>query len=400
MTRRRVKITGIGPITPAGIGREAFASGIVESKSRIKRITEYDPAAGKFVAAQVEGFDLRDYFPDGQGLKLPRHTQFALSASKLAMIDAGIEIGEALALDPMIVVGAALMDFDLISRSIRETALKGPRRALGRMVHAPTGRIAGTLSATLFDGKARAMALQSACCSGLDSIGYAAEFIASGQSDFAICGGTEAPLFQHPMLELKLGGMAPDNDESPAEQCRPYDRWRTTGVIGEGACMMVLEPESSPRAGYGFVEGYAFGTDSVDAPGSGLKYALTKALANGRLRPSDVDHVNGWGPGHRQIDKHEAKSLHDVFGPRIRDIPVASIKGAIANPLAAAGAIQIACAALSLRHDFVPPTVNWEFPDPDCPLNLANVVRHLRSDVIAVDAHGLSGINCCLILKR
>eukprot|EP01035_Chromulina_nebulosa_P054013 gene54013-73921_t len=151
--------------------------------------------------------------------------------------------------------------------------------------------------------------------------------VASGESDIAICGGTEAPIYYHPMLELKMAGLSPDSDGStgpvdlrrsakdrPDQLSRPFDLWRNTGVIGEGACILVLEPESSPRPGYAFVSGYAFATDPGAHPGEGLREASRLCLANANLLRGDIDHISAWGPGHRTIDQVESTVLHEVFG--------------------------------------------------------------------------------------
>lgn len=225
--------------------------------------------------------------------------------------------------------------------------------------------------------------------------------IARGEAELAICGGTEAPLFFHPMLELKMVELAPGNPDQPEKQCRPFDLWRTTGVIGEGACVLILEPESSPRPARAWIEGYSFVTDTLGGEaGNGLYEAMQIALANAAIHPREVDCVNAWGPGHRVIDQAEARAVARLFGEHAREIATVSIKGAIGNPLGAAGAIQTACAALALQHGVIPPTVNWEHPDPACPLNLSSRARITAHRTTVVNSHGLSGTNACLVVKR
>ena len=244
------------------------------------------------------------------------------------------------------------------------------------------------------------MALQTACCSGLDSIGHGAEYVASGQADFVICGGAEAPLYYHPMLELGLAELSPKSDANPEKICRPFDLWRTTGVIGEGACMFVLEPEESPRPACAWVTGYGYANDHSDQIGSGWYDSIRMALANARLGSEAIDYISAWGPGHREIDFKEAQSLKRIFGPLLDTIPVTSIKGAVGSGMAAAGAIQIASAILTLQRGVIPPTVNWETPDPDCPLSLSNRARRLGPATALVNGHGISGSNSSLVLER
>jgi 3-oxoacyl-[acyl-carrier-protein] synthase II len=399
MKRRRVKITGIGFVTPVGVGKQAFLDGIQKSQSHVRPITRFDPAAGPFVAAEVAGFDLRNYVPEVLSLRLPRHTQFALAAASLALRDAGLDVSEIAPLSPLIVVGTSLMDSDVINKTIENVVRRGPRFGLKRVIYqGPVSSIAGAIAQWIKSG--RTLSLQSACCAGSDAIGHAAGMVASGETDIAICGGTEAPLYYHPMLELKMAGLSPDTADRPQELSRPFDLWRTTGVIGEGACILVLEPEASPRPGYAFVSGYAFATDGSDQPAEGLREAGRLCLANANLHESEIDHISAWGPGHREIDMIEARVLREIFGSFLDGIAVASIKGALGNPLGAAGAIQAGCAALSIREGFIPPTVNWQYSDPDCRLNLSSRTRYSHVRTALVNSHGLSGTNSCLVLRR
>lgn len=399
MKRRRVKITGIGFVTPAGIGKEAFERGILEQRSHVGVVRRFPEEAGPFVAAEVRKFNVADYFEDPAKKRLPRHTQFALAATKLALADGGVSPEEVQALAPVVVTGTSLMDSDVINKTIENVAKKGPRFGLARVVfQGPVASIASAI-AELF-GPARTLSLQSACCSGSDAIGHAAALVANGETDIAICGGTEAPIYYHPMLELRMAELSPATTERAEQLGRPFDLWRTTGVIGEGACVLLLEPESSPRPGYAFVRGYSFATDTVANPGDGLLTAINLCLANARVRPDEVDHINAWGPGHKEVDAIEALALHRAFGTVLPRIPTFSIKGAIGNPFAAAGAIQAGCSALAFGSGWLPPTVNWQFPDPACALNLSASARATPSRLALVNSHGLSGTNSCLLLER
>jgi 3-oxoacyl-(acyl-carrier-protein) synthase len=398
MKRRRVKITGLGFVTPAGIGGD-FQKGILEHRSHVVPITRFPEDGGPFVAAEVKGFNITEHFEETAFRRVPRHTQFALVATKFALRDANLTRSAVQNLGPLVVTGTTLMDSDVINRSIENTALKGPRFALSRVVvQGPVSSIAATISELV--GGARTLALQSACCSGSDAIGHAAALIANGESDIAICGGTEAPIYYHPMLELRMAGLSPATTERPEQLVRPFDMWRTTGVIGEGACMLILEPESSPRPGYAFVSGYSFATDPSAGVCEGLRHAIEQCLANARVRPNDIDTINAWGPGHRELDAAEASVLSEVFGDKLAAIPIASIKGAIGNPFAAAGAIQVGTVALGMRGSFIPPTVNWKTPDPACRLNLSARPRFISFDAALVNSHGISGTNSALLMER
>lgn len=398
--RRRVKITGIGPVTPAGIGRENFFRGINEPVSRVGRVRSLEEK-GEFIAAEVRDFRLPDWIKIETNYKrLPRHTQFALAGAALALEDAGLTPADLAGRNPIIVNGSSLMDVELFYKTFHGVATKGPRYANPAVVfEAPPISVPGHI-ADWIDVPSRIIALQTACCSGIDAIGHGADMIASGQADVAICSGTEAPVLYQPMLELGMTRLSPQNSNDPAVMCRPFDMWRSTGVIGEGAAVLVLEAETSPRPAYTWITGYAYANDSTELSGGGLIESMQMALANARRNPIDVDYINAWGPGHEQIDRVEAQCLSRVFGPRLSEIATTSLKGAIGNPLGAAGAIQAASVALSFRTGIIPPTVNWETPDPDCPLNLSNRPRHLQPHVAIVNSHGLSGSNATLVLER
>jgi 3-oxoacyl-(acyl-carrier-protein) synthase len=401
MIRHRVKVTGIGPVTPAGIGREAFFRGINENVSRVREISRFDEAAGHFVAAEIVDFKITDWIAGGSGAKkLPRQTQFAMAGTILAMADAGLTVADLKGMEPVVINGSSLMDPELTQRTIAGVATKGPRAAIPSVIFdAPPSAVAGRIS-SLLETRCRTTALQSACCAGIDAIGHGAEMIASGQAVIAFCCGTEAPIFYQPMLELSVAKLSPRNARRPEEMGRPFDLWRNTGVIGEGACVVILEAEHSPRPAYAWLAGYAYGNDAAGLAGSGLKETMIMALANAGRRALDVDLINAWGPGHSEIDRAEAAALCEVFGSRISRIPAVSLKGAIGNPLGAAGAIQVASTVLSLKTGRIPPTVNWHTPDPECPLNLNGEARDIGCSTAVVNAHGLSGTNATIVLRR
>lgn len=385
-------------MTPAGIGWNEFSKGIMEPKSRVTPVSRFDPEAGPFVASEIKGFKFIEYIPTNGVKRLARHTQFAMAGAKLALDDAGIGPGMVDNGDIVVMAGATLMDAESVNKSLIDVTKKGPRfarpitRSLGSAISAGVSEYLG--------GGVRTMAFQSACCSGLDSIGFAAEMIASGEARLAICGGTEAPVFYHPMLELKVAGLSPNSSEMAARMGRPFDLWRTTGIIGEGATMVVLEPEDSPREARAYIEGFGFSSDPVGQLCGGMPTAIRLALGNAGRRPFHIDHISAWGPGHRLVDAAEARALAEVFGAALDEIPVCSIKGAVGNPLAAAGAMQVAAAVLSLKTGAIPPTVNWSMPDPECALNLSGQPRYAPVECVLVNAHGVSGANSCLILSQ
>ena len=316
------------------------------------------------------------------------------------MRDSGIELGKLREKTLALVVGTSVMDFGGITQSIRSVANRGIRGVRPRVVEtANVTHVATCISRTL--GITGFMqSVQSSCCSGVDAIGMAADLVASGEADIAIFGGSEAPLFLHPMLEFRAAELTPATIERAEHHCRPFDMWRSTGTISEGAAMFVLEPEESPRAGYAEVSGHSFFSDRPDNLCSGLTEAIPGAVADANLRLDQVDVISASGPGHLLVDAAESRALDTVFGDQLGAIASYSIKGAIGNALGGAPAIQVAAAALGLQSGIVPPTVNWSYPDPSMNLNLSGDVRRISHQTTIVNAHGMGGENATLVLNK
>jgi 3-oxoacyl-(acyl-carrier-protein) synthase len=303
MKRRRVKITGIGPVTPAGIGREAFESGIFEMVSRIRPFTKLGDEFGPFVAGFIDRFRLEEYVDRNAIPKCAaRHTQFAAAGALLALRDASIDVDSLSDIACAIVAGSSLMDFDGIGRTIKGVISKGMRGAVPRTVYTTNAACIPATIAELLCLQAKTLSIQTSCCAGLDAVGHAARMVAEGEVDIAICGGSEAPLFQCPLIELRATGLTPSTTDTPKRLNRPFDLWRTTGVVSEGACMFVIEPDSSPRRGYAYVSGYAYAGDPRGNVCFGLQEAIKHAIADASIKPEQIDAVNAWGPGHRVID--------------------------------------------------------------------------------------------------
>jgi len=388
-------------VTPAGTSRPTFWKGILEPVSRVRPFRNIGTEHGPFVAAYIDDFAIVDFVdlknvPKGAA----RQSLFAVAGAILALQDAGLEKEEFAAANAAVVTGSSLMDFGGIISTMDSVTNRGARGAQARTVF--TANCSGTQEAInqALGSHARSLGLQSACCSGLDAIGYAADLVARGDVDMAICGGTEAPLHRCPMIELRQAGLTPLNTEMSERVARPFDLWRTTGVVSEGAVMFVLEPEESPRPGYSYISGYAFANDEGEQLCSGIILAAKQALAAANLRPAQVEAINAWGPGHRLIDQAEYDSLLRVFHSDLAHIPAGSIKGAVGSALGAAPAMQVAAAALGQRFGKLPPTVNWRQSDPACPLNLTADFRAIDHDITLISSHGLGGVNSCMVLER
>ena len=401
MKRRRVKITGIGPVTPIGMGAEPFWANLLQSNSFTRPFTKLDPELGPFVAAYIDRFEVSNFVdskfvPKGAA----RHTLFALAAARLALNDAAIGADELASKRCAVVVGSSLMDFEGIGKTIEGVFEKGVRGALPRTVYSTNASVVSAAIGNALELDSRSISVQTSCCAGLDAIGIAGRMVSSGEVDVAVCGGTESPLFRCPLVELRAAGLTPASHEMAERLCRPFDLWRTTGVVGEGAAMVVLESERSTRDPYCYLSGYSSSNDIEGRLCSGMVSAIRHAISDAGVSVGDVDCINAWGPGHPEVDLAEAQMLLSVFGDRLSTLPAFSMKGALGNPLGAAPAIQVAASVLGLEYGVIPATVNWDFPDPACGLCLASKTRYLDHGVTLINSHGLSGVNSSLVLTK
>lgn len=338
-------------------------------------------------AAEVKDFRIGAFALDAVHLQSAREVQFALAATILALRDAGLALADVRKRKPLIA---------LARPALERATWCGPVEAVLQDKAKP--HAVQDAVAQLVEGRGGASGLGDGF-SSLDTIGYAAARVASGEFDLAICGGTDAPLNEAIFAELKKLGLSPAHVHEPGRQCRPFDLWRSTGVVGEGACMFVLEPEECPRRAYACVAGAAKVNEKDGQPWGALAQALRMALGNAGLRPTEIECIHADGTGHKTLDLAEARALHAVLGERLGAIPVVAIKGAVGNTLGAAGAIQVGCAALGMRHSLIAPTVNWQYPDPSCPLNLSATSRVLATGVTLVMGRDPVGIISCLLLK-
>lgn len=383
MHLRRVNITGIGPVTPAGSGHEAFLRGIFQSKPRAvaKRLGE-GADAREVAAACVSDFRLGAYAVDAVHLDSPRQVQFALAATMMALRHAGHVLADVRGRKPLVVLASPVAE----------------RGRIGRMADGSVGASRTQEAVAQWVG-ARVIAEDAPIfTSALAAVGHAAEKIACGAADLAICGGVDVPFQPRILEEMRNLGLSAGHADEPQLHCRPFDLWRSTGVAGEGGCVFVLEAETSTRPVVARVAGAGTALENGEVAWSRLGAAVRLALGNARLRPTDIDCIHAEGTGQKALDRAEANALKTLFGAQLATLPVVAIQGAVGNALCGAGAIQLGCAALGLKHSLIAPTVNWKHHDPACPLNLSPNTRQLGSRATLVSSRDPRGAVSCLLL--
>lgn len=408
---RRAVITGIGPVTPTGTGKDAFWRGLLAGKSAVRRIEHFDVSSYRSqTAGEVRDFDPSLYMDEKRCERLDRFSQFALSAAALALGDAALDLSTVPPERLGVALGTALGGVGIAERELRvfyEQGLRAvdPLLALSVFCGAGSCNIAIQLGAA-----GPVLANSNSCASGTIACGDALNWIRNGLADVVLTGGAEAPLY--PLCYgafTQIRAMSTRNEE-PETASRPFDRDRDGFVMGEGATLMVVEElgHALDRGAtiYAEIAGYGLTNDAhhMTAPrpdGLHASRAMTMALTDAALGPSAIDHLNAHGSSTPLNDKTETLAIKQVFGKRAYDLPITGIKGHHGHALGAAGAMEAATAALSLHHDYIPPTINLQTPDPECDLDyVPGIGRTCSLGAVLSNSFGFGGINACVVLKK
>ncbi|HOA15596.1 MAG TPA: beta-ketoacyl-ACP synthase II [Bacillota bacterium] len=406
----RVAITGIGAITPIGNDAETIFKSMQEGRNGISRIEGVDvEGVGTDIAAQVKNFEPGDYFERRDARRMDRFTQFAVAASVTAMRDAGIPDGT---YDPTkcgVYVGSGIGGITTLEEEHRKMMEKGPGRVSALFIPMLIGNMAaGNISARLgFRGAS--MSIVTACASGANSLGEAMRAIRHGYLDMALAGGTEAPLSRTSMAGF-WNMTALSSAADPDAASTPFDRRRSGFVMGEGAALLVLERMDravargariyAELAGYGATDD-AYHITSPDPEGRGAAEAMLQAVADAGLFASDIDYVNAHGTSTPLNDKYETAAIKRAFGDHAGKLAVSSTKSMTGHLLGAAGAIEAAITALAVQRDYMPPTINYLEPDPECDLDyVPNKGRACRVDAAISNSLGFGGHNACLLIRK
>lgn len=411
MTGRRVVITGIGALTPVGKTAPSFWEGLTAGKSGVRPITHFDTDEfpTKF-AGQIDNYDPHDYFERKEARRLDPVTQYGLITADEAVKDSGIDL-ETVNKDRIaVIVGTGIggmKTFYEQSISLDEHGSRGVSPFFIPMLipDMPAGQIS-----IKYGFRGANFCAVSACATGSHNIGLAYDSIRLGQSDMALCGGTESPVWKIGIAGFSSMRALSKRNEDPERASRPFDKDRDGFVLGEGASMMFLESlESARERGakiYGEIIGYGFSADAYhitapDPDGNGVILALNSALDMAGITPEDIDHINMHGTSTPLGDIAETNSIKKVFGDHAYKINCNSTKSMTGHMLGAAGAAESLATLLAVYHDEVPPTINQENPDPDCDLNYTPNTAVKRKVTYAMNnAFGFGGHNTTLVFKK
>jgi 3-oxoacyl-[acyl-carrier-protein] synthase II len=406
--RRRVVVTGIGLVTPLGIGTEETWRAAVSGISGIAPITLFD--ASRYTtrfAGEVKGFEPADWMDKKDVKKCGRFIQLALAATTTAVTASGIEISRENADRIGVAIGSGIGGFEVIEREHRMLLERGPERVSPFFIVASLVNLAAGQVAVRFGAKGPNSAVATACTTGAHAIGDAFRLIQNGYADAMIAGGAEAAV-----TPLGIAGFAAmralsTRNEAPDRASRPWDRDRDGFVVGEGAGVLVLEErERAARRGAPILAelvGYGMTADAhhVTAPpgdGEGVARVMTAALADAGLKPADIHHLNAHATSTPLGDRAEAVAIGCVFGADRVDLAVTSTKSMTGHLLGAAGAVEAGLTVLALRDQVVPPTINLVAADADNTLHLvANRATEIRIRYAMTNSFGFGGTNASLI---
>jgi len=412
MSRRRAVITGIGPITCIGRGRENFWNRILAEKSGISKIASFDPSAFRVrCAGEIHDWDSEEFFAPHRLKRLDRYAQFAVASAKLALDDARFDYSHD---KPQHRVGVSF-----------GTALGGVCKAEDQYVHYLKKGARGvqpTLAVQVFGGSAHSnIAIDfgfrgvgttnsNSCASGTVSVGEALRYIRDDFADVIVAGGAEAPLTTITIGAFDIIKTMSRWSGDPAFACRPFDLLRDGFVMGEGASSLIIEELEHARARdahiYAEVLGYSLNNDAfhMTSPlpsGESCIRAMREALADAGLAPEQIDYINAHASSTQLNDGAETMSIKQVFGEYAQRIPVSGTKGYYAHPLGATGAIEAAICALALDRQWIPPTINYQNPDPACDLDIVpNHGRAAELNHVMSNSFGFGGINACVVLGK
>ncbi|MCX8073480.1 MAG: beta-ketoacyl-ACP synthase II [Candidatus Binatia bacterium] len=408
---RRVVVTGLGLVTPLGCSVAENWAKLCAGESGIAKIQRFDATNLPVrIAGEVRGFDPGEVIDRREAKRLDLFSQYALVAAAQALADAG---GGAAVADPertAVMIGVGFGGIGTVEDGVRDFYESGMKRVSAFFIPRLIANMAPAHVAMKFGLRGENFAIMSACASGGHAVGEAFRRIRSGVQDAALAGGTEAPVTPLTVAGFAaMRALSTRNDE-PSRASRPFDRDRDGFVLAEGAGVLFLETLESARARgariYAEIIGYGANDDAyhLTAPapeGRGAAECMRRALMDAGVEPTEVGYINAHGTSTPLNDEGETMAIKAVFGAHAYRLAVSSTKSMIGHTLGAAGAIEAAYTVLALHHGVLPPTINYETPDPKCDLDyVPNTARRMTVDVALSNAFGFGGANCTLVFRR
>ena len=408
---RRVVVTGVGLVTPLGVGTRANWDALLAGQSGIGPITRFD--ASQFaarIAGEVKGFDPLQFMEKKDVKKMDIFIQFAIAAAQFAMDDAGLKVTPEIADNVGVFIASGIGGFTTIEREHHELIKGGPRRISPFFIPASIINLAAGQVSIRFGARGPNLATCTACTASAHAVGEAFEIIRRGDADVMIAGGSEAAI-----TEMGVGGFAAmralstRNDE-PQRASRPFDKGRDGFVMGEGAGIVILEELETAQARgaqiYAELVGYGLTSDAYHLTGQpeeahGAVRSMRMAIRKAGVSPDQIDYINAHGTSTPINDPTETLAVKTVLGEHAARVAMSSTKSMTGHLLGAAGGLEAGIVALAVKHQIAPPTINLEEPDEGCDLDyVANQSRPMKIDYALSNSFGFGGTNGTLLLKR
>ncbi|RJP50614.1 MAG: beta-ketoacyl-[acyl-carrier-protein] synthase II [Anaerolineaceae bacterium] len=409
--RKRVVVTGFGCVSPLGNNAKDTWNALLEGRSGADFITAFDASAHKTrFAAEVKGFDAASIFGVREARKMDRFTQFATAAALDALDHAGLKIDESNRDRVGILIGSGIGGIITMLEQYDVMKERGPERVSPFLIPMMISDSAAGSLAIRTGARGPNMALATACASGTNALGEAAEMIRRGAADAMIAGASEAAINSLAMAGMNVMTALSTRNDDPKRASRPFDKERDGFVMGEGAGILILESldYALARGANILCEFNGYGTTDdayhVSAPaenGAGAAISMQLALKDADLQPADIHYINAHGTSTPLNDKSETAAIKTVFGGQAYKIPVSSTKSMTGHLLGASGALEAVIGAFVILNNILPPTINYETPDPVCDLDyVPNMPRKVSADHVMSNSFGFGGHNATLILSR
>src|SRR3989338_4434219 len=411
MTKRRVVVTGLGVISPVGSGIEKFWKSLIEGKSGIRPITHFDPALFDCrISGDVIDYNPLDHFNSKEARHLSRFVQFASVASREAVRNARLDLQKT-DLDRVgVLIGSGIGSIDTLEHEHQKFLEKGPSRITPHFIpKIIINEAAGQVSIET-GARGPVTCVATACSTATNAIGDAFRFIQYGDADVMIAGGTESAT-----TVMGVGGCCAlkalsRRNDAPEKASRPFDLHRDGFVMAEGAGIVILEtlehakkrgaPILAEMIGYGRTSD-AYHITAPESSGIGAAKAMELAIKDAELTPKDISYINAHGTSTELNDKVETLAVKKVFGEYARKVPMSSTKSMTVHLLGAAGGVEFAASVMTIRDSIIPPTINYEPPDPDCDLDyVPNTARKVKVDVVMSNSLGFGGHNATVVVKK
>ncbi len=411
MRRRRVVVTGMGAVTPLGVTVVETWEGLLAGRSGVRPITRFDASQMDVrIAGEIPGFDARKYMSFKEARRMARCSQLAVAAAQEALRDAELSLPLANEERVGVLIGSAIGGMELMIDGVDAFRSHGIRRVnpflvMGSLVNMPSFQVSRWAGA-----RGPISTVVTACATGTQAIGEAAEYVRRGAADVMICGGVESSIHFAPLNGfLAMRALSTRNDE-PARASRPFDADRDGFVLSEGCAVLTLEAWDHAQARGAHIRaellGQASSSDAFhiaqpDPEGMGASRAMQWAIDDAGLDPADIDYINAHGSGTPMNDPTETVAIKRVFGERAYKVPISATKSMIGHAMGGAGAIEAAVCVLTIEQGIIHPTINLETPDPACDLDyVPGDARRANVRIALSNSFGLGGQNACLILGR